>query len=115
VLRATAFISGILAALALLLFVVAGISHRTLPIQPRNARTATADTPQESGRLFAQPFDPSLAPSTPGDDADDGSRIDLQGDEVTPAVARYRFDAQGNIYETHAPHTEVPRLGSPLM
>lgn len=39
--------------------------------------------------------------------------VDLYGNEVTNAVATYRFDATGSLYETHSPQTELPRLGSP--
>jgi hypothetical protein len=39
--------------------------------------------------------------------------VDLYGNEVTDAVATYRFDATGSLYETHSPQTELPRLGSP--
>ena len=66
---------------------------------------------------FAHPTDPHDLPSLSEDaaDPDDGAQLDLEGDEVTPAVATYKFDALGNIYETHAPHIEVPKLGSPIM
>ena len=39
--------------------------------------------------------------------------VDLNGNEVTEAVAKYKFDATGSLYETHSPQTELPRLGSP--
>ena len=39
--------------------------------------------------------------------------VDLYGNEVTDAVAKYKFDATGSLYETHSPQTELPRLGSP--
>lgn len=39
--------------------------------------------------------------------------VDLYGNEVTEAVAKYKFDATGSLYETHSPQTELPRLGSP--
>jgi hypothetical protein len=45
------------------------------------------------------------------DDAD--GPVDLLGNEVTDAVAKYQFDATGSLYETHSPQTELPRLGSP--
>jgi hypothetical protein len=37
---------------------------------------------------------------------------DLLGNPVSPAVATYKFDATGSLYETHSPQTELPRLGS---
>jgi hypothetical protein len=45
------------------------------------------------------------------DDAD--GVIDLYGNEVTDAVAKYTLDPAGSLYELHSPQTELPRLGSP--
>ena len=39
--------------------------------------------------------------------------IDLYGNDVTDAVAKYSLDATGSLYEVHSPQTELPRLGSP--
>jgi hypothetical protein len=39
--------------------------------------------------------------------------IDLTGNEVRPAIARYKVDPTGALYEEHSPDTELPRLGSP--
>jgi len=47
------------------------------------------------------------------DQADADAPVDLLGNEVTDAVAKYRFDATGSLYETHSPQTELPRLSSP--
>jgi hypothetical protein len=38
---------------------------------------------------------------------------DLLGNPVTDAVARYKFDATGSLYELHSPQTEVPKLRPP--
>ena len=38
---------------------------------------------------------------------------DVFGNPVTDAVARYKFDATGSLYELHSPQTEVPKLGPP--
>ena len=47
----------------------------------------------------------------PGDDMP--HNLDLYGNEVTDAVAKYRFDASGSLYELHSPQTEVPKLAPP--
>jgi hypothetical protein len=39
--------------------------------------------------------------------------LDLYGNEVTTAIARYKLDASGVMYEEHSPDTELPRLGIP--
>lgn len=57
---------------------------------------------------------PNLLESDTSDRADDGeSSTDLFGNEVTDAVAKYKLDAEGSLYELHSPHTELPHLGSP--
>lgn len=40
-------------------------------------------------------------------------QLDLLGNEVEDAVADYRVDLGGAVYERHSPETAVPKLGSP--
>ena len=47
------------------------------------------------------------------DPSDADGPVDLYGNEVTNAIAKYKFDATGSLYETHSPQTELPRLSSP--
>jgi hypothetical protein len=113
VVRIIAFVAGVAAGVALLLFVIASIS---VPAPVSASGSPTFQARQESGKIFTHPDDLQGMPA-PGDEdePDEGAQMDLEGDQVTPALAKYRFDAQGNIYETHAPHTEVPHLGSPIL
>jgi hypothetical protein len=39
--------------------------------------------------------------------------VDLYGNEVSDAVAKYSLDPGGALYEEHSPQTELPRLASP--
>lgn len=39
--------------------------------------------------------------------------VDLFGNEVINAVATYKLDATGLLYEEHSPQTEIPRLAEP--
>lgn len=39
--------------------------------------------------------------------------IDLHGNEVRPAIARYKIDPAGALYEEHSPGTELPKLAPP--
>lgn len=39
--------------------------------------------------------------------------LDLYGNEITEAVARYKIDPAGTRYEEHSPETELPRLRPP--
>ena len=61
----------------------------------------------------------SIFPSVP-QATDDGAAsaphemsVDFNGNEVRPAVAHYKVDPAGALYEEHSPETEVQRLGSP--
>jgi hypothetical protein len=44
---------------------------------------------------------------------DNDVSVDLHGNDVTEAVARYSLDPAGTPYEVHSPQTELPRLPSP--
>ena len=52
---------------------------------------------------------PQEESSVPGRDPS----MDLYGNEVTEAVAKYLLDSRGALYEEHSPQTEVPRLAAP--
>jgi len=39
--------------------------------------------------------------------------VDFNGNEVRQAIARYKIDPTGALYEEHSPDTELPRLGAP--
>jgi hypothetical protein len=61
-----------------------------------------------------------VVPGAPMGDRDQGKGpdqsegpTDLLGNPVTDAVARYKFDATGSLYELHSPQTEVPKLRPP--
>lgn len=55
-------------------------------------------------------FAPSL-PTPPEPEA--GDPHDLYGNEVTSALAKYRLDSTGSLFELHSPQIEMPRLPSP--
>ena len=69
--------------------------------EPVAVSTVATDGPDGANRV-AQP-----------DEKHDGSAIDLYGNDVSDAVAKYKLDATGSLYELHSPQTELPRLGSP--
>jgi len=80
-------------------------------------------TPQLARGSRIEPFLTSQVLTVPEDVAPSSTRdqgmidgdgpVDLYGNEVTAAVAKYKLDATGSLYETHSPQTELPRLGSP--
>ena len=51
--------------------------------------------------------------STPARDEDVDDPVDLYGNEVTAAVAKYKLDGRGALYELHSPQTELPQLAPP--
>jgi hypothetical protein len=51
------------------------------------------------------------SPSARDEDVDDP--VDLYGNEVTAAVAKYQLDGRGALYELHSPQTELPQLAPP--
>jgi hypothetical protein len=56
----------------------------------------------------------SVPPQIDGSLVPEGSRpVDLLGNEVTPAIANYKLDPSGTLYEEHSPDTELPRLTNP--
>lgn len=52
-------------------------------------------------------------PPIDDDISEDLDRADLSGNDVSDAVATYKMDASGSLYEEHAPDTEVPQLAAP--
>jgi hypothetical protein len=40
--------------------------------------------------------------------------LDLYGNEVADAIATYKLDPTGVLYEEHSPNTEIPVLGVPI-
>jgi hypothetical protein len=73
---------------------------------PQAARPLWIAAPDEPGA-------PRLGPSPDVDRQDSAGTVDLYGNEVSDAVAKYRVDTTGSVYELHSPHTELPKLRSP--
>lgn len=77
-------------------------------------RSAHAFTPVAAATAAPPPDD--LLPSSPrvyGPDEEAQGELDLFGNRVANAVAKYGLDAGGTLYEIHSPNTEVPRLAPP--
>ena len=49
----------------------------------------------------------------PAREREDDNDVDLYGNDVSDAVAKYKLDSDGSLYELHSPQTQLPRLGSP--
>ena len=81
-------------------------------LTPQLARGSRIDPMTEATtRTPAVPDAPD--PSEKEDRNESDGPIDLYGNGVTDAVAKYKLDATGSLYETHSPQTELPRLSSP--
>ena len=96
-----------------------GIS--VIAFEPTNAPLSALDradsitpmmaVPTSADRFRAQDAGDAVAPrALPGDEE---AVIDLYGNDVTSAVAKYNLDADGSLYEAHSPRTQLLRLGSP--
>ena len=75
------------------------------PAQSRDVRssvTPSSTEPPPPPRVFEPPRE-----------REDDSDVDLYGNDVTEAVAKYKLDSDGSLYELHSPQTQLPRLGSP--
>jgi len=71
------------------------------------------DTPSASPVRPTRVNNYPLEPRSGAEDADDDAAVDLLGNPVNDAVAKYKFDAAGSLYELHSPQTELPRLKPP--
>ncbi len=93
----------------LMLIVSASVISRLSSAEPSDIRIVPR------ARILAgtsQPADD--LPTVPHERADEGAGVpDLYGNEVSDAVAKYKADGAGALYEVYSPQTEVPRLGSP--
>jgi hypothetical protein len=90
-------------------FVVAGILPFVAAAALLTPRPVTVSLPADVDASQAL-----VVPDIPSDGPEQGeSATDLFGNPVTDAVARYKFDATGSLYELHSPQTEVPRLRPP--
>ena len=76
-----------------------------------NAATSAEITAPAAPVAGAVAGEPQVETDDSGDAPD--SRFDLFGNEIEEAVADYRIDLRGGLYERHSPDTAVPRLGSP--
>jgi hypothetical protein len=82
----------------------------------RSAVAAQWTGVDRNGSVRGEPGEP-VEPKEPRDprdraETDDGT-VDLYGNQVSDAVAKYELDATGGLYELHSPQTELPRLKSP--
>ena len=79
------------------------IDHHPVAIGMPARETLDAPAPVEQRlRLHEQTSAPGSEPA-----------VDLYGNEVTDAVAKYTLDPTGALDEEHAPPTGVPRLAAP--
>ncbi len=82
-------------------------AYGSRPASPIAATSAelTARPASEAGEVTGvPPMESSNSPEP---------RVDLLGNEIEDAVADYRVDLGGDVYERHSPETALLRLGSP--
>jgi hypothetical protein len=81
----------------------------------RGLATAEAADTIDGGARIVPPPARTSADEGLGDEGDGMTRTDFEGDDVSPALATYGIDREGNLFEVHSPHTEVPRLAGPTI
>jgi hypothetical protein len=81
----------------------------------QNSALVSHDVFDEAAAHRVEPYDQRNGTPNPDADAeeDDSGAVDLFGNRVADAVAQYRFDKAGSLYELHSPQTELPRLRPP--
>lgn len=80
------------------------------------APTANLRLPAAVPQVSPLSIDSHTDPTPPLRDASvrgEAPALDIYGNEVNDAVATYKLDATGSLYEEHSPTTEIPRLGVP--
>ena len=97
------------ARIALIIFAALILTGLTAPVQLTQNRSVRSALHPSVPRNPAT----SLAEATPAPQVEEIEPIDMYGNEVSDAVAKYKLDATGALYELHSPQTEVPRLGAP--
>jgi hypothetical protein len=78
-----------------------------------NQRPKAASVPSAASRAADSRSGSTVSGSVGREDISDQGVVDLYGNEITDAVARYKLDAEGSLYEQHSPRTELPRLRPP--
>ena len=116
---------GVIAVLTVTLFTIAGWSVGAHHVRPLTHVTFTPVVTSNGPTSLSTPASSSAPPAPVGgstwsrlptslfDELDEQERGDLYGNEVSDAVAKYKSDSTGSLYEEHSPHTEVPRPKSP--
>ena len=96
--------------IALVILILLGPRELWVVRDGQVSSTATSVAAKDSRPLFLPEV--SMA-SKLGLDDDVYDAVDFYGNEVTAAVATYKLDGTGALYELHSPQTELPQLPPP--
>jgi hypothetical protein len=100
--------------LTVTLVILIMLGARELPVAGDAPISSTAAGEKDTHLLPDMPgTDDVSATSMSRQDDDVYDAVDLYGNEVTAAVATYKLDGAGALYELHSPQTEVPQLAPP--
>lgn len=89
--------------------VAAGALVTSQLITPTRSGTQAISDPRPASAMEVVP----IPQADSAGDLDEDEVTDVYGNEITTAVAKYKFDATGTLYELHSPQTEIPRLAPP--
>jgi len=105
---ATVFVALKTVVAIIVMILIATTSPLLAPQAPIDSGTSTSTSVLPSSTERAIPYAQPDASGT-----DEETATDLYGNDVTAAVARYKLDATGSLYEAHSPQTQLAKLGSP--
>ena len=97
--------------LAVIFFVFVVFAGREASVVGNARLTSSGDVHTTRPEYTATSRIAASMPVVKDDDAE--GPVDLYGNEVTAAVAQYKLDSTGSLYELHSPQTELPRLAVP--
>lgn len=88
-----------------------------LPLQALQALAGKTQTYAGNDGGWTPPSSPTSLSDQGGGtlDGDGMSKDEMEGDDVSTALATYGIDRDGNLFEVHSPQTEVPRLSGPTL
>jgi hypothetical protein len=95
------------------LFVVVPLLLARMVVMPQLVTATQSDRMTKIDLQQAASIDVFTLPHAESSDSSENEATDVYGNEVSSAVAQYKLDATGTMYELHSPQTELPRLGSP--
>lgn len=91
----------------------AGAWHGSAPTAHRIAPVAVLPLSSPVSNSSSTTDERSTLPSPLIEEPEAGQQKDIYGNDISSAIAKYKRDGSGVVYEEHSPNTEVARLKPP--